>query len=180
MNRERRIPLTIRLWQPDDSISALTELIHRAYAKHTQRNLKFLAASQTNEITMIRINAAECWVGHAGERLVATILFYPPSTGVNQMIISDCDWYNRPDVAKFAQLAVDPDYQGRGYGSILLDLVERRARETGAAELACDTAEPADDLRRLYVQRGFRLVGTYDWRPKTNYMSVVYSKTVTP
>jgi ribosomal protein S18 acetylase RimI-like enzyme len=75
----------------------------------------------------------------------------------------------------FSQFGVEPGLQRRGIGSILLDLVERRARETGAGELALDTAEGAAHLIKLYEKRGYRFVEHADWE-KTNYRSVVLSK----
>jgi GNAT superfamily N-acetyltransferase len=105
--------------------------------------------------------------------MVATVTVYPPHPRTDERAP---EWYSRADVATFGQLAVDPELQGRGLGARLLDLVEERARELGVAELACDTAESADGLIRLYVRRGFREVGHVDWRPATNYRSVVLSK----
>ena len=87
-------------------------------------------------------------------------------------------WYHRDGVATFGQLAVDPELQGRRLGARLLELVEDRACELGAAEIACDTAETAARLIDLYGRRGYRLVGHADWRPATNYRSVVLSKSL--
>ena len=56
-----------------------------------------------------------------------------------------------------------------------MDLVERRARELGAQELALDTAEGASDLLRMYEARGYRFIEEVDWRPTTNYRSRLLS-----
>ena len=58
---------------------------------------------------------------------------------------------------RFHQFAVDPAQKGRGLGKRLLELCFERARETGAEELALDTAEPAAELRRMYENLGFSL-----------------------
>ena len=57
----------------------------------------------------------------------------------------------------------------------LLDFVEARARESGARELALDTAVGAKHLIDMYLRKGYRLVDKVDW-PETNYLSVVMSK----
>jgi len=56
-----------------------------------------------------------------------------------------------------------------------MDMVENRARALGAAELALDTAEGAHALIERYTKRGYRFVGYADWRPRTNYRSVILS-----
>jgi hypothetical protein len=42
--------------------------------------------------------------------------------------------------------------------------------------MALDTAAPAEALIALYSSWGYSLVGTCDWRPFTNYPSVVMAK----
>jgi ribosomal protein S18 acetylase RimI-like enzyme len=56
-----------------------------------------------------------------------------------------------------------------------MELVEDRARRTGADEIALDTAEEAGVLIAWYQRLGYRLVDTADWEI-TNYRSVVLSK----
>lgn len=86
-------------------------------------------------------------------------------------------WYDRPDVASCGQFAVEPAWQSRGVGSMLLSIAERRTVETGAAELALDTAETADELIRFHSRRGFRFIEYVRW-DVVNYRSVVLSKRV--
>ena len=108
-----------------------------------------------------------------GGWLVGTITFHESSA------TSGCPWYDRPEVASFHQFGVEPGRRGRGIGSRLLERVEERARETGAGEVALDTAEPARRLRRFYERRGYRFVGFADREP-TNYRSVHLSKALPP
>ena len=86
-------------------------------------------------------------------------------------------WYDRPEVTTFHQFAVDPDFHKQGVGSRLMDWIEKRAVELGAQELACDTADGATHLIKMYKKRGFREVGKADWED-TNYASVILSKTL--
>lgn len=162
--------LALRPLEPADSIAALTELLHRAYAALAERGMRYSASHQDEETTRRRAARGECWVATLDSAVVATITFHSaPRAG-------GAPWYDRPDVASFGQFGVEPTLQGRGIGSMLMDLVERRAAETGAAEIACDTSEHAHDLIAWYERRGYRSVGHVDWRPHVNYRSVLLSK----
>ena len=101
--------------------------------------------------------------------MVATLTLRSGGTSIK------CPWYGRRDVAIFGQFAVAPEFQGRGIGSRLLDLAERRAREQGFAEIACDTSEKAEALLSYYGRRGYRVVESVQWED-TNYRSAVLSK----
>ena len=50
------------------------------------------------------------------------------------------------------------------------------ARQAGATTLALDTAQPATALIAMYESWGYRMVGECDWRPFTNYPSVVMAQ----
>ena len=161
----------IRPLGPDDSLEELTDLLHRAYAPLAAMGLKFIAATQDVEQTRRRIAKGECYVGILAGRIVATINFLPIAS------THGTPWLDRPDVCNFQQFAVEPRLQGNGIGRRLIEVCERRARETGATELACDTAEPATALIQLYEHLGFRFIDTTKW-PVVNYRSVIMSKRV--
>jgi GNAT superfamily N-acetyltransferase len=171
MNATMDSTLIIRPIEPTDSIADLTDLLHRAYARLAAMGLRFYATYQTEEQTRERLDDAECFVGVMDDRIVATIAYYGPARS------KGCDWYKRPDVAYFGQFAVEPDLQRRGIGERLIDTVERRALADGAAELALDTAEPAEHLIRYYTRLGYRLVDHVQW-DLANYRSVIMSKTL--
>lgn len=44
--------------------------------------------------------------------------------------------------------------------------------------MALHTAQPAVALINMYRTWGYVQVGTCDWRPHTNYLSILMSKTV--
>jgi GNAT superfamily N-acetyltransferase len=161
----------IRPLEASDSLEELTDLFHRAYAHLIARGLNYTAGIQDVETTRRRIDGAECFVVEDEGRLVGSITFRDAARS------GGCPWYDRPDVATFQQLCVDPAYRGRGLAHALMDLAERRAAETGARELACDTAKPATDLVEMYTRRGYRIVGEADWEA-TNYESWILSKDV--
>lgn len=161
----------IRALMPDDSISLLTQLIHRAYAEHGARGLHYVAVDQDEQTTAQRAAGGECFIAvDPSGPIVGTITVADPTR------TEGSPWYDRPEVASFSQFAVDPAWQGAGVGRALLETAERRARESGARELACDTAQPATELIAMYEHLGYRVVGTVDWRPVTNYLSVTLSK----
>jgi GNAT superfamily N-acetyltransferase len=167
-----RTPVEVRLLDASDSIEELTDLLHRAYAPLAVMGFRYVATHQDAARTRQRVGGGrECYVAVQDGRIVGTVTFR------NASLTRGCPWYDRPDVCSFGQFAVEPPLQRRGIGSRLMDVCERRAVETGAAELALDTAEGADHLIDLYRRRGFRFVEHTRW-PEVNYRSVIMSKRV--
>ena len=62
-----------------------------------------------------------------------------------------------PDHLWIENVAVHPDWQGRGYGSLLLAHAEARARASGLPELRLLTNAAFADNVALYEKLGFRL-----------------------
>jgi GNAT superfamily N-acetyltransferase len=108
-------------------------------------------------------------VGVYEGRLVATVTLKPPGG-------ADSGYYGNLGVASFGQFGVDLSFQRSGLGAGIMQLIEDRAREMGATELACDTAQPAGHLVRWYQSMGYQIVEEADWRPTTNYKSWILSK----
>lgn len=165
--------VTVRPIAPTDSIPAITRLLHRAYAKQVAMGLRPLAGRQGDDVTADRAAHSECYLAVTSEggsdRILGVILFeeqeqaaFPP-------------FFLKPHVCHFAQFGVDPDAQGRGIGRLLLERVERRAREKGATELALSMAEPDRELYDFYTRRGYRFIEHWQW-PYTNYRSCILSK----
>ena len=131
--------------------------------------LRYVATWQDEEITRRRIAGAECWVADSDGKIVGTITLYPPGLGRKH------PFYLQAGVARIGQFGVEPELQGTGLGSHIMEHVEERARELGATELAGDTAEPAQHLHAFYERRGYRVVGRIRW-DAVNYESVIRSK----
>lgn len=132
-----------------------------------------MATHQSDSMTRDRAASGECWAAVAGSAIVGTILFKVANR------TSGSPWLDRSEVASLGQFAVMPDGQRTGFGARLMDLAERRAAETGAEEIALDTAEPAEHLVPLYRSRGYRFIEHAQWS-HTNYRSVIMSKPVSP
>jgi GNAT superfamily N-acetyltransferase len=164
------VTATPRLFTPQDSLDALTALLHEAYAEHAAAGRRFFASYQAAADTERRIARGECWVIEEKGELVATITVaapYPFPEG-----------YPAPTPAgTYYQLAVRPGQQGRGLGRQLVELAERRIRELGVGDVAIDTSSQATELVEWYRHLGYREVGRWRWSV-TNYESIVLAKTL--
>lgn len=164
----------IRRLAPADDLHVLTELLHRAYAPLAAAGMRFVASHQDAEVTRQRAAQGECYVAELEHALVGTFTLGLP--GARAGAASEPSLYRRPDVATLSQFAVEPSLQGRGLGGRLLQYAEARARALGATTLALDTSQQAHDLIAWYQVRGYRIAGTCDWRPTTNYLSVLLQR----
>lgn len=164
--------VSIRSLAAQDSIEQLTLLLHRAYKRLADMGLKYVATHQSPDVTRKRIGTGVCLVAERDGDIVGTILYRTPDTAGHS------PWLDRPDVAHISQFAVEPELQKQGIGRRLIAAAEERALVDGALELALDTAETAEHLIRYYERLGYRYIEPIDWRPHTNYLSVVMSKTL--
>jgi predicted N-acetyltransferase YhbS len=169
VNQESSI--IIRPLEPTDSISRLTELLHRAYRPLAENGMKYVASYQGDDVTAARCAKGDTFICELKGALVGTITL---STVANTC---GSPWYDRPDVASFGQFAVEPTIQKLGIGSKMMQVVEDRAAELGVAEIALDTSERATTLIEYYSARGYRFIEYVQW-DVTNYRSVILSKTL--
>jgi ribosomal-protein-alanine N-acetyltransferase len=73
------------------------------------------------------------------------------------------------DQGELGNVAVAPEWRGRGISRRLLDAVARRARERGVRELFLEVRVSNNTARQLYQSYGFREVG----RRRNYYMEPV-------
>ena len=66
--------------------------------------------------------------------------------------------------AEVKRMRVHPGYQRRGYGQLILDELESRARALGYQTLHLDTSVLQIAAQRLYEKNGFREVGRDKFR----------------
>jgi ribosomal protein S18 acetylase RimI-like enzyme len=83
----------------------------------------------------------------------------------------------RPDHLGIENVAVAPEQQGRGFGRLLLDHAERRAIQSGRAEIRLLTNQAFAANLELYVRRGYSVDRTEPFRGGT---TVHMSKRVEP
>lgn len=167
---------TIRPLAADDSIEALTALLHAAYASLAAQGWNFTAVDQSVQTTRERVAAGQAFVAERAGRLVGTVTVTPPKPADGRYLSDPVPaLYTRPDTAILAQLAVHPEARGEGLAERLMDAAEAWARARGYAQVALDTAQPAAALRARYLRRGYVEQGAVQWAGKT-YASVLMSK----
>lgn len=161
--------IEIKLLNQEETLGELTSLVHRAYRQLANLGFKYWATHQTIADTKKRISKGKCYVGISDHKIVATVIQNDPDK------IGGHPWYENANVTSFSQFAVDPECQKQGIGSKMMAFIEQKAIEMGVDEIACDTAEGAIHLIRMYRKRGYRIVGKANW-DITNYTSVILSK----
>ncbi|WP_374436928.1 GNAT family N-acetyltransferase [Inhella sp.] len=173
-------PVTIRPLQASDCLQQLTALLHAAYASLVEQGWNFTAANQSVETTRSRIAEGLTLVAVQEARLVGTVSIRGPKRA-DETYIADAPpaLYTEPGTAILSQLAVHPELRGQGLAERLMDAAEDWAQAQGFAQVALDTAIPAQALRRRYLHRGYVERGGVQWRGKT-YASVLMSKPLTP
>jgi GNAT superfamily N-acetyltransferase len=83
----------------------------------------------------------------------------------------------RPDHLWIENVAVAPEQQGRGYGRLLLDHVEKRAVEAGRFQIRLQTNQAFAANLELYAKRGYIVNRTEPFRGGT---TVFMSKRIGP
>lgn len=164
--------VAVRQLKPGDDLSGLTELIRAAYAPHVATGLRFWGTHQTEEDTAQRFASGQGFVAEMDGTIVGTITVKAPQPD------SPVSLYRMPDVWSFSQFAVAPAHKGRGVGVALHENVLLHARSSGAYRMALDTAAPADTLIAMYRAWGYKECGQCDWRPHTNYLSVLMVRNI--
>ncbi|MEO6694581.1 MAG: GNAT family N-acetyltransferase [Ignavibacteria bacterium] len=160
---------TIRQLKVDDPVNEITDLLHRAYKQLGDLGFRYLATHQDDVETQRRLDNGTSYLALHKEKIIATITLYSNKSDNNS------EFYKRKGVVHFGQFGIDPQYQKKGIGKILMDMIEIKARDSGASEIALDTAEGADHLIKFYEKRGYEIIEYVQWEV-TNYRSVIMSK----
>ena len=156
-----------------EDLAALTRLIRSAYAPHAANGLRYWATHQSEEDTANRLRFGHGFVGEINGKVVATVTLRPSEPE------SKVDLLREPHTWSFGQFAVAPEHKGRGFGRQIHDFALLFAASKGCAKMALHTAQPATVLVAMYQAWGYEVVGTCDWRPHTNFLSVLMSKHLT-
>jgi GNAT superfamily N-acetyltransferase len=165
-------PVSIRFITPDDDLVALTAMIHAAYSERASVNLLYWATHQSVEDTARRLQSGQGFVAETARRIVGTVTVRPPNPD------SEVALYRRDDTWTLSQFGVHPRFQRTGIGRRLHDAAVDYVRTRGGRIMALDTAAPATNLIDMYGRWGYSIVGEVDWRPQTNYVSVVMSRPI--
>ncbi len=162
----------VRPLAAEDSLVLLTELIHDAYAPHALEGLRFWGTHQTVEDTARRFAIGQGFVAEVGGALAGTITLRAPQAE------SPVALYRELDTWSIGQFAVAPSHKGRGVGYALHQQALAHAASNGAQRMAIDTAAGATALIARYEAWGYEICGQCDWRPHTNYLSVLMARAV--
>lgn len=152
-----------------DSFVALTALLHRAFTPLGAMGLNCTSVDQTVETTRLRAMRGDCYVAVCDARIIGTMTLYATDRE------SVCELYRRDDSASLRQFAVEPVWQSRGIGTLLIAFADHWAATRGYAQLALDTPQPAAHLIAFYRGQGFRLVDFVRFDGK-RYDSAILSK----
>lgn len=140
----------------------ITELIHQAFAKKDQQGMRYHGAYQSVETTQQRGQEGMCFVALWDGKLVGT------ATLVLQQKHA---WYNGKLSGYMGQLAVHPDYAGKGVGQALLQKRMEICRQKNVDELIMHTAIHATDLIGWWQRLGAQKVELLS-TPGTNFYAV--------
>lgn len=163
-------PLHCRPVEVADNLEALTLLIRSAYAPHAASGLRYWATHQSVEDTAKRLAAGHGFVALQGDSVVATVTLREPESDSKVPLLRE------PGTWSFGQFAVAPAHKGKGFGRQIHDFAVAFAHAHGCRRMALHTAQPATALIAMYRSWGYVAVGTCDWRPHTNYLSVLMEK----
>lgn len=162
----------IRHLAPEDDLRELTVLIRAAYAQRAAVGLRYWATYQDVDDTAKRFAIGQGLVAEVDGNMVGTLTVRPPQPNSPVAI------YREPLTWTLSQFAVLPGFQGLGLGRQLHEAAFAYARMQGGAIMALDTAAPATELIDMYRRWGYRVVGEHDWRPHTNYMSILMARQI--
>lgn len=164
--------ITIRAVTPQDDMALLTDLIHAAYGKLAEKNLCYWATHQSIADTAKRFSSGYGLVAEVQGKIVGTLTVRPPQPD------SEVPQYRDPTTWTLSQFAVSPELQGLGIGHQLHDGSLAYAWINSGRTMALDTAVSATHLIEMYNHWGYKIVGECDWRPQTNYLSVIMSRSI--
>jgi GNAT superfamily N-acetyltransferase len=153
-----------------DDLAALTHLIRSAYAPHAASRLRYWAPYQSVEDTGKRLASGPGFVGELNGKVVSTVNLKRAEPD------SEVERLREPHTWSFGQFAVAPEHKGKGFGKLIHDFALGYAATHGCTKMALHTAQPALGLIAMHQSWGYALVGTCDWRPRTNFLRILMSK----
>jgi len=77
--------------------------------------------------------------------------------------------------AEIKRMRIQPEYQRRGWGQILLTELERRARDLGYDKLILDTSIKLTAAQKLYERNGYKRIGVSG---EGDFKIILYEKNI--
>jgi len=106
------------------------------------------------------INEHDLFVAILDEQVVGAVAinaFLPPE-------YQQVQWKSSPNTYTFHRMMVDPDLQGKGIATAILQFIEKRGRNMGLMSLRVDTNENNSIMRSLFDKFNYSYVGTVHFR----------------
>lgn len=172
---EADLEIEIRALAARDSLVTLTALQNRAYAPLAARGLNMTAATQRVEDTRQRNLAGQTFLAVYGGEMVGSITVSTPAEVVPGTLADCLPLFKKPEVSRFFQFAIDPDWCGHSIGPRLIRQAEEWALARGFRAMAVDTPLESGELLDFYRHMGYRVVGEIRYPGKT-YVSAVLRK----
>ncbi len=117
-----------------------------------------LSADPNRELVDEYLKSGECFVGKIDNKIVG-----------EYVLINNAD-----KIFEIISVAVDPKYQGKGYGKMLvLDAIDR-VRKSGAKSIEIGTGNSSFPQLSLYQKCGFRIVGVFKNFFVNNYPEEIF------
>jgi GNAT superfamily N-acetyltransferase len=129
------LPSTLRLAGVAD-VAVVADCVLRAYARYDKRLPIPPRPVLADYTTVVREHPT--WLLEQDGRCVGVLVLAPEA-----------------DHLLLENVAVDPSYQGRGFGGRLLDFAEAEARRQGFTEIRLYTNALMTENRAIYARRGY-------------------------
>lgn len=166
--------IDIRMLAVRDSLQALTDLLHRAYAPLAARGMNFAAATQSVEVTAQRAARGQCFVAVRNRMIVGTANVCGPEDSSEQPPVP---WFSERNTAHVHQLAVAPEVRRLGVGARLVQRCEGWARDNGYRSMVAGAALGAQEMLSMFRRLGYNEVAQAQG-PDLAYRSVILRKSL--
>ncbi len=93
---------------------------------------------------------AGIYLNNRGEFLVGTI--------DNKIVAMGGLRKKTEDIVELRRMRVDPDFQRKGFGQIILDALEKKAKELGYKVIQLDTSVKQISAQKFYIKNGYKEV----------------------
>jgi ribosomal protein S18 acetylase RimI-like enzyme len=122
--------------------------------------------------------SAEAFFIREQDRLVSFVSYYAYQD-LNEQEIQYSSYKNGTPSVWIQMVAVDPAYQGCGYGAMALELVESLSRSKGAECIRLMTQSSNKVAQEFYLRLGYRFSGNDGLRdPSRHYYNVFFEKSL--
>jgi len=138
------LQLSVRLAGPGDE-TTVTRLLLEAFEpyRHEYTAGGFADTTASADVVRERFEIGKVWLAFDGDQAVGTVTALPAEVGEGVYIRS---------------MAVTPKAQGRGVGQLLLETIEKDARERGEKRLHLYTTFVLPAAQPLYEKNGFVMI----------------------